>query len=132
MPEFAKGVFAAQLPAAENLPLRLEGGRVIGSATLNSDGSFTAEVTDQAVARAIEEPTQHYSLRDLRSGPDTNLPLTIPVHGIVVDALLELGRGGELTGLDRDEANLLARLESVPESERTDALLRAIEDAPDV
>jgi hypothetical protein len=57
-----------------------------------------------------------------------DLPLTIPVESIVAAALRRLD---ELEGLDRDEAYLLARLERVDESERTDALLRAITDAPD-
>lgn len=57
-----------------------------------------------------------------------DLPLTVPVQSIIVGALDSLREGGHL---DRDEAYLLARLERVPDAERTAALLQAIEDAPE-
>lgn len=58
-----------------------------------------------------------------------DLPLTIPVHMIVMEALIEV-RGSD--GLCRDEAYLLARLEAgKTDDECKAALLKAIEEAPD-
>lgn len=66
MPEFAKGVFAARLPASESVPLRLEGGRIIGSASVKPDGSVGIKITDAAVRQGIEETIPpHYSIRKL-------------------------------------------------------------------